>query len=128
MPAHLRCPAAIKGSSLLPQNAKYGMNNLSDLGLAVATLRKQRQMTQRELATLSGLGQSTLARFETGAVPEFGARKLLRLLEVLGHELLITPGRRSFTLDDALAARQLEASKEPGHEFSPASKASRTTR
>lgn len=63
-------------------------------------------MTQKQLAALSGLGQSTLARFETGGVAEFGSRKLLRLLEVLGHELSFTPKSSSFTLDDALAERQ----------------------
>jgi transcriptional regulator with XRE-family HTH domain len=85
------------------------MNHLSELGRAVAVLRKQRNMTQKALATLSGLGTSTLARFETGGVAEFGSRKLLRLLEVLGHEMTFTPGRASFTLDDALAERQLLA-------------------
>ncbi|QHI99453.1 helix-turn-helix domain-containing protein [Xylophilus rhododendri] len=66
-------------------------------------------MTQKQLAALSGLGQSTLARFETGGVAEFGSRKLLRLLEVLGHELSFTPKSSSFTLDDALAERQRQA-------------------
>jgi HTH-type transcriptional regulator/antitoxin HipB len=89
------------------------MNTLTDLGLAVAALRKERKMTQKQLASLSGLGQSTLARFETGGVPEFGARKLLRLLEVLGHEMSFTPGRQVFTLDDALAERHSEAAVAP---------------
>lgn len=82
------------------------MNTLPDLGLAVARLRKEHRMTQKELAQLSGMGQSTLARFETGGVAEFGSRKLLRLLEVLGHEMSYVPMNRSFTLDDALAERQ----------------------
>ena len=92
---------------------KYSMNNLPELGRAVAVLRKQRNMTQRELAALSGLGTSTLARFETGGVAEFGARKLLRLLEVLGHEMAFTPGRASFTLDDALAEHQMLTASTP---------------
>lgn len=62
-------------------------------------------MTQKELATLCGMGQSTLARFETGGVAEFGSRKLLRLLEVLGHGMAFVPMKREFTLDDALAER-----------------------
>lgn len=66
-------------------------------------------MTQTQLAALCGLGQSTLARFETGGVAEFGSRKLLRLLEVLGHELSFTPKQSTYTLDDALAERQREA-------------------
>lgn len=82
------------------------MNGLPDLGHTLARLRKERGMTQKELAALSGMGQSTLARFETGAVAEFGSRKLLRLLEVLGYELGYVPVQQSFTLDDALAERQ----------------------
>lgn len=82
------------------------MNSLPDLGLELARLRKARGMTQKELAAMGGMGQSTLARFETGGVAEFGSRKLLRLLEVLGHEMRFVPMSRSFTLDDALAQRQ----------------------
>lgn len=89
------------------------MDDLYSLGRAVAQLRQERKLTQKQLATLCGLGQSTLARFETGGVAEFGARKLLRLLEVLGYELSFTPKNTSFTLDDALAERQREA-QEPG--------------
>ena len=82
------------------------MNSLPDLGRALARLRKKQGLTQKELAALCGIGQSTLARFETGGVAEFGSRKLLRLLEVLGHEMGFVPMKREFTLDDALAERQ----------------------
>jgi transcriptional regulator with XRE-family HTH domain len=85
------------------------MDSLYSLGRAVAQLRNERGMTQKQLAALCGMGQSTLARFETGGVAEFGSRKLLRLLEVLGHELSFTPKNSGFTLDDALAERQRQA-------------------
>lgn len=94
------------------------MDSLHSLGRAVAQLRQARGMTQKQLAALSGLGPSTLARFETGGVAEFGSRKLLRLLEVLGHELSVTPKRSSFTLDDALAERQRLA-QEPDSAHAP---------
>lgn len=81
------------------------MTNLPDVGRELAKLRKSRGMTQRELATACGMGQSTLARFETGGVPEFGARKLMRLLEVLGFGLSYVPLNKNFTLDDALEQR-----------------------
>ena len=90
------------------------MTNLPQLGRELARLRSERGMTQKELALLSGIGMSTLARFETGGVPEFGSRKLLRLLEVLGHELSFAPLNRSFTLDDALAERQRTGATLPG--------------
>lgn len=90
------------------------MSSLHDLGLEVARLRQLQGMTQRELAKLVGMGQSTLARFETGGVSEFGSRKLMRLLEALGYELTVTPLATSFTLDDAVAQRRRELEAGPG--------------
>lgn len=84
------------------------MKHFDELGPAVAALRKDRGMTQKELAQATGVGLSTLARFETVGVMEFGSRKLLRLLAALGHELSFAPSKRVFTLDDALAERQAE--------------------
>lgn len=85
--------------------------SLPELGLEVARLRRDKGMTQKELGKLAGMGQSTLARFETGQVAEFGSRKLLRLLEVLGQGVLIASVRTEFTLDDALAQRQQETAQ-----------------
>lgn len=88
--------------------------SLPELGLEVARLRRDKGLTQKELGKLAGMGQSTLARFETGQVAEFGSRKLLRLLEVLGHGVLIASVRTEFTLDDALAQRQQETAQPVG--------------
>ncbi len=82
------------------------MKNLPQIGLEIARLRKARGLSQQQLASLCGMGQSTLARFETGKVAEFGARKLLRLLEVMEREIDFVSVQRGFTLDDALAERQ----------------------
>ena len=73
---------------------------------------------QRELGKLCGMAQSTLARLETGQLSEFGSRKLLRLLEVLGAGLSVSPLRGSgvsFTLDDALAERRAQVEFEAQH-------------
>ena len=94
------------------------LTNLPELGLAVARLRRGQGLSQRELGKLSGLAQSTLARLETGQLSEFGSRKLLRLLEVLGVGLSVTPLRglgASFTLDDALAERRAQVEFEAQH-------------
>lgn len=85
------------------------LSNLVDLGQEVARLRKAKGLTQKQVGALTGFGQSTLARFETGQVSEFGSRKLLRLLEVLGYELAVAPAQQQFTLDDALEQRRREA-------------------
>jgi transcriptional regulator with XRE-family HTH domain len=67
------------------------MKTLQDMGREVARLRKERNLTQQQLGDLVGMGQSTIARFESGRVPEFGASKLLRVLAALGHELVSAP-------------------------------------
>ena len=85
------------------------LTNLADLGQEVARLRREKGLTQKELGRLCGMGQSTLARFETGSVSEFGSRKLLRLLEVLGYGLTFAATTSQFTLDDALEQRRREA-------------------
>lgn len=100
------------------------MDSLYFLGRAVAQLRQAHGTTEKQLAALCGIGQSTLARFETGVVAEFGSRKRLRLLEVVGHELSSTPKSNSFTLDDALAERQRQA-QEPEHASAPRASPSR---
>lgn len=86
------------------------LSDFTDLGREVARLRKAKGLTQKQLGALTGMGQSTLARFETGQVAEFGSRKLLRVLEVLGCGLAVSPNRPRFTLDDALEQRRHEAS------------------
>jgi transcriptional regulator with XRE-family HTH domain len=88
---------------------QHHLTNLSDLGAEVARLRKAKGWTQKELGAMASMGQSTLARFETGQVAEFGSRKLLRLLEVLGRGLVTVDAPQTFTLDDALQQRRQDA-------------------
>ena len=90
------------------------MTHLSDLGTEVARLRRAKGWTQKELGAMAGMGQSTLARFETGQVAEFGSRKLLRLLELLGRRLVTVDASQPFTLDDALEQRRQDAEAEQG--------------
>ena len=83
------------------------MTTLPELGIEVARLRKELGLTQLELAKRVNLGQSTLARFETGAVAEFGAAKLLRILEALNCQMTFTSVGAKPTLDSMLAERLL---------------------
>jgi predicted XRE-type DNA-binding protein len=63
------------------------MQTLSEVGEAVAARRRSRGMKQGEAAPLAGISQETLSRFERGNVSEFGSRKLLAVLDVVGMEL-----------------------------------------
>jgi len=76
------------------------MQTLTELGLAVAARRKALKLPQSEVALRSGLTRESLVRFERGQLTEFGSRKLLAVLAVLGMELVFTEVGKSGTLDE----------------------------
>ncbi|RRU14294.1 helix-turn-helix domain-containing protein [Stenotrophomonas sp. 278] len=76
------------------------MQTLSELGSAVARRRKAMRRTQVEVAAQAGVSSDTLSRFERGKVSEFGARKLLAVLSILGMELEFKEERSAGNLDD----------------------------
>ena len=76
------------------------MQTLTELGEAVAARRKTLKMSQSEVASRSGLTRETLVRFERGQLTEFGSRKLLSVLAVLGMEMSFVEAGMSGTLDE----------------------------
>jgi HTH-type transcriptional regulator/antitoxin HipB len=76
------------------------MQFLSELGAAAASRRRSLRLTQAEVAAQAGLSEDSLSRFERGAGAEFGARKLLQVLGVLGLEMEFAEVGQSETLDD----------------------------
>jgi HTH-type transcriptional regulator / antitoxin HipB len=76
------------------------MRTLAELGLAVAQHRKKQGRRQGQVARQSGLTQESLSRFENGQLSEFGSRKLLAILAVLGLEINFTEVGMSGTLDE----------------------------
>jgi HTH-type transcriptional regulator / antitoxin HipB len=76
------------------------MQTLQELGNALAERRKALGLKQGAVAEQSGLSQELLSRLERGQLSEFGSRKLLALLAVLGMELNFTEVRTAGTLDE----------------------------
>ncbi len=76
------------------------MQTLTELGEAVAAKRKTLRMSQSDVASRSGLTRESLVRFERGQLTEFGSRKLLAVLAVLGLEISFTELGMSGTLDE----------------------------
>jgi transcriptional regulator with XRE-family HTH domain len=76
------------------------MRTLSELGEAVAAQRKALKLNQSEVAMRSGLSRESLVRFERGQLSEFGSRKLMAVLAVLGLELTFTEIGAAGTLDE----------------------------
>lgn len=76
------------------------MQTLPEVGAAVAARRRSLRWQQGDVAVLAGISQETLSRFERGKLAEFGSRKLLAVLAVLGMELEFTETAASGSLDD----------------------------
>ena len=76
------------------------MKTLQDLGESIAGRRKQLGLQQREVAALAGITAESLSRFERGRSAEFGARKLLAVLAVLGAELEVVNEGQAGNLDE----------------------------
>jgi HTH-type transcriptional regulator/antitoxin HipB len=76
------------------------MKTFGQLGQAVAERRKLLGLKQGTVAAQAGLSQELLSRLERGQLSEFGSRKLLALLAVLGLELNFSEVGSSGTLDE----------------------------
>ncbi len=76
------------------------MQTLQELGAAVAERRRALGLQQGEVAARTGLSQASLSRFERGKVAEFGSRKLLSVLAVLGMELSLAEIGATGSLDE----------------------------
>ena len=70
------------------------MQTLQELGEAVAARRKLLGLKQGDVAAQADITPESLSRFERGRAAEFGSRKLLAVLAVLGAELdMVTQGQ-----------------------------------
>lgn len=76
------------------------MRTISEVGQAVAQRRRLLKLKQGQVANESGLSQSLLSRLEKGQLTEFGTRKLMTVLAVLGLELSFAEVGQSGTLDE----------------------------
>ena len=76
------------------------MQTLLEVGEAVAARRRALGLKQGDVAVSAGISQEMLSRFERGKSAEFGARKLLAVLAVLGMELQIAEMGASGSLDE----------------------------
>jgi HTH-type transcriptional regulator/antitoxin HipB len=76
------------------------MKSLQELGEAVGTTRRELGLKQKDVAAQAGITAETLLRFERGQVSEFGARKLLAVLAVLGMEVAFVKMGISGSLDE----------------------------
>lgn len=71
------------------------METLYELGQAIAKRRHFLGVKQGYVAGRAGITQESLSRFERGRTAEFGARKLIAVLSVLGMELKLSEKKQA---------------------------------
>ena len=76
------------------------MKTTAEFGQLLANRRKELGLKQKELAASAGVPGASLSRLENGRLPEFGLRKLISLLTVLGLELDVRPAGTAGNLDE----------------------------
>jgi HTH-type transcriptional regulator/antitoxin HipB len=82
------------------------MKTVSDLGEFVAASRRALGLNQNEVARQVGISRESLVRFERGQLPEFGTRKLLAVLAVLGLQIQFQQVGISGSLDQLRRERR----------------------
>jgi transcriptional regulator with XRE-family HTH domain len=76
------------------------MKTTAEIGRLLAQRRKKLAIKQKDLAASAGIPVASLSRLENGRLPEFGVRKLISLLTVLGLELDVRPANAAGNLDE----------------------------
>lgn len=70
------------------------------IGKQIRQARKDRKLSQADVAKTLGMSRTTIGQIENGTVQEIGVRKLIRVLEFLGLELRVRPAGRPPTLEE----------------------------
>ena len=65
--------------------------NLLELGESIKKLRKEKNLTQEELATQVGISRVTLSKLENGYIASISIVTLNDILNHLGYQLDINP-------------------------------------
>lgn len=76
------------------------MQTLPELGEAISARRQALRLKQGLVAEQAGVAQASLSRLERGRATEFGTRKLLAVLAVIGMELQFVETGTSGSLDE----------------------------
>ena len=64
---------------------------LSELGNRVKTLRKERNISQENLAKTVGISRNTLSKLENGYIANISIVTLEKILNALGYQIDIKP-------------------------------------
>ncbi len=63
--------------------------NYHELGKELATIRKQKKISQKQLSADLNISRVTISSFENGNSVDIGLKKVLQIAEYLGYEMFL---------------------------------------
>lgn len=85
---------------------------MHDLGQQIKTARKALKWTQADLAQMAGIDRTTMGSIERGSYRDIGIRKVARVAELVGLQLMLVEENLP-TLDDLNADKLAEPAFAP---------------
>ena len=79
--------------------------DVQELGETLALLRKQKHISQAEMANDLGMSRATISAFENGKSGDIGVRKVFQMLDYLGYEMTFKPKSRFPSFEELRDAR-----------------------
>lgn len=73
---------------------------LTELGLEIKKLRKEKKYSQDDMEQYSGITKRTISKIENGFIDEVGIKKVETLLDLLGIEFSLRKKGRPKTLEE----------------------------
>jgi transcriptional regulator with XRE-family HTH domain len=73
---------------------------LEELGYKLKELRKEKNLTQKQIEEYSNITKKTISKMENGFSDEVGIKKVETILDLLGYEVSIRLKDRPRTLDE----------------------------
>ncbi|MDP2782268.1 helix-turn-helix transcriptional regulator [Devosia sp.] len=74
--------------------------NFSDISEEIRNARKQKKLSQADIADALGFDQSLISRIESGNIDEIGFRKMLLIFDFLGLDLQLRPVSGGYTFEE----------------------------
>lgn len=79
-----------------------------EVGEALKERRKEKGLSQEELAVAAGMSRITLSKLESGKIADVSIAAFIRVLDSLGKEIEIVEPKAMPTLDDLARGDSIE--------------------
>ena len=79
--------------------------NFKELGKEIASLRKRKKVSQKELSENLHISRATISSFENGNSVDIGFKKVLQIIDYLGFQLALKEKTELPVFEDILNER-----------------------